>query len=118
MGYQKAKQFIQQTIPNDPLLSSALIFNLDPKDGSWLCNMNAIFENQSSLYGFEKQGDYEGSTLILNGANSFQKELNEDINLYKNGGLPKISQNDIIKVENAGHGLHFEQPRIVRKLIH
>jgi hypothetical protein len=46
LGYKGAKSHIQKVVPA-PILQSALIFNLDPKDGSWLVNLKAIKENQA-----------------------------------------------------------------------
>ena len=54
---------------------------------------------------------------MLNGADSFQKEILDDAKFY-NKVLPSVTNDDIIMLENAGHGLHFEQPLKVRRLIH
>ena len=54
---------------------------------------------------------------MLNGAESFQKEILNDASFY-NKFFPRVTNDDIVMLENAGHGLHFEHPIKVRKLIH
>ena len=54
---------------------------------------------------------------MLNGAQSFQREILDDARFY-NHVFPAVTNKDIVMLENAGHGLHFEQPIAVRKLLH
>jgi len=54
---------------------------------------------------------------MLNGERSFQREILEDKKFY-NESLPNLKESDIVMVEGAGHGLHFEKPALVRKLLH
>ena len=54
---------------------------------------------------------------MLNGAQSFQKEILDGAQHYQ-PVLPSVTNDDIIMLEDAGHGLHFEQPLKVRKLLH
>jgi len=54
---------------------------------------------------------------LLNGADSFQREILDDAKFYKHA-LSSVTDDDIVMLENAGHGLHFEQPVRVRKLVH
>ena len=54
---------------------------------------------------------------MLNGERSFQKEIIDDKKFY-NDSLPNVENSDIVMVEGAGHGLHFEKPALVRKLLH
>ena len=54
---------------------------------------------------------------MLNGALSFQREILDDAKFY-NKVFPSLTNDDIVLLENAGHGLHFEQPVKVRKLLH
>ena len=54
---------------------------------------------------------------MLNGAESFQREIINDASFY-NKCFPGVTNADIVMLENAGHGLHFEHPIKVRKLIH
>ena len=54
---------------------------------------------------------------MLNGAESFQREILDDALFYRKA-FPKLVNDDIVMLEKAGHGLHFEQPVKVRKLIH
>ena len=103
---------------SDPVLQSALLFNLN-QDCSLQVNLQAIHDNQQNIYGFPKGFDhtFDGPCLMLNGADSFQREILDDVNFYKHA-FPKISADDIVMIKEAGHGLHFEQPAKVRKLIH
>jgi pimeloyl-ACP methyl ester carboxylesterase len=52
---------------------------------------------------------------MLNGNDSFQQEICRDVSLYRQGGLVALNQEDIVMVEHAGHGLPFEQPKVVAK---
>jgi pimeloyl-ACP methyl ester carboxylesterase len=54
---------------------------------------------------------------MLNGAQSFQREILDDVSFYRKC-FPELSSDDIVMLDNAGHGLHFEHPIKVRKLIH
>lgn len=54
---------------------------------------------------------------MLNGAESFQREIIDDASFYRSC-FPDLTNDDIVMLENAGHGLHFEHPIKVRKLIH
>ena len=44
---------------------------------------------------------------MLNGADSFQREILDDVKFY-NRLFPNITNDDIIMLKDAGHGLHFE----------
>ena len=44
---------------------------------------------------------------MLNGAQSFQKEIIDDASFYQKA-FPRLTNDDIVEVPNAGHGLHFE----------
>lgn len=46
---------------------------------------------------------------MLNGADSFQREILDDVKFYKHA-FPGIATDDIVMIEEAGHGLHFEKP--------
>ena len=101
----------------DEVLQTALLFNLNP-DGSLQVNLEAISKNQDNIYGFpEFEKTFEGRCLMLNGAESFQKEILNDASFY-NKFFPRVTNDDIVMLEKAGHGLHFEHPIKVRKLIH
>ena len=50
---------------------------------------------------------------MLNGAKSFQQEICREVSLYREGGLVGLTSSDIVMVDNAGHGLPFEQPKVV-----
>ena len=64
------------------VLQTALLFNLNP-DGNLKVNLKAIFENQQHIYGFPKLDSvYEGPCLLLNGADSFQREILYDAKFY------------------------------------
>lgn len=54
---------------------------------------------------------------MLNGAQSFQREILDHPKFY-NKYFPRLTDDDIVMLENAGHGLHFEHPLKVRKLMH
>ena len=56
--------------------------------------------------------------MMMNGENSFQREITKDIELYRAGGLPKLGISSLVTIEGAGHNLHFEKPRQVRAAIH
>jgi len=60
---------------------------------------------------------YDGPCLLLNGAESFQREILDDPKHYNNV-LTSVTEDDIVMLEGAGHGLHFEQPIKVRKMVH
>ena len=101
----------------DPVLQTALLFNLNP-DGSFQLNLEAIADNQANIYGFpDLDSTYEGPCLLLNGADSFQREILDDASYYRHA-LSSVTDDDIVMLKNAGHGLHFEQPMLVRKLVH
>lgn len=103
----------------DHVLQTALLFNLC-RDGSFACNLQAIYDNQHHIYGFPDLGTdstFEGPCLMLNGADSFQREICDDKKFY-NTLFPKVTTKDIVMLDGAGHGLHFEQPAKVRKFIH
>ena len=60
-----------KTEVKDPVLQTALLFNLNP-DGSFQLNLDAIANNQANIYGFPDLGStYDGPCLLLNGAQSF-----------------------------------------------
>ena len=44
---------------------------------------------------------------MLNGAQSFQKEILDEARHYQDV-LPSVKDDDIVMLEGAGHGLHFE----------
>ena len=111
----QASKLIDEKV-QDQILKSALLFNLKD-DGTFGCNLRAIYENQDAIYGYEPSGTFEGPTLLLNGERSFQREILDDKKYY-NESLPRVENSDIIMVEGAGHGLHFEKPALVRKLLH
>ena len=96
---------------------AALIFNLDRSSGGWLCNLDAIDQNQANIYGFDQQGEYDGPTLIINGENSFLAEISRDPSFYRDNGLTRVTDSTIVSVPNAGHNVHFEKPRVVKQLI-
>ena len=106
-----------KTEVQDLVLQTALLYNLNA-DGSLQVNLKAIYENQQHIYGFpEFDQTFEGRCLMLNGAESFQREILDDASFY-NKCFPSLTNDDIVMLENAGHGLHFEHPLKVRKLIH
>ena len=113
LGYQRAKQLIQTKI-TDPVLMSALVYNLHQMTGEWLCNLASIAANQKNIYGFDRMGTYEGPTLVINGEQSFLSEMQRDASVYREGGLTAVQQSDIIMVAKAGHNVHFDQPRLVK----
>ena len=41
----------------------------------------------------------------------------DDAKYYRHA-LSSVTDDDIVMLKNAGHGLHFEQPILVRKLVH
>ena len=45
--------------------------------------MEALANNIENLQGFEHSGEYLGPTLILNGADSFQKEIQNGLKFYQ-----------------------------------
>ena len=55
--------------------------NLDT-EGAWLTNLKALYENRRAIYGYEHRGEYLGPTLMLNGAESFQKDIQSDLKFY------------------------------------
>lgn len=116
LSEKEAKMAISRQVA-DPILQSALLFNLR-EDGSFSCNLEAIHSNQELIYGFEKTGgSYNGPCLMVNGARSFQREILEHPDFYSDV-FPSITERDIVTVEGAGHGLHFEKPNQVRSIIH
>lgn len=63
-----AVKLIKAEAAADPVLLAALLFNLN-RDGSLMCDVKAIFENQEHIFGFpELDSTFEGPTLMLNGA--------------------------------------------------
>jgi len=91
----------------DQVLQTALLFNLN-KDGTFQVNLQAIYDNQEHIYGFPDLGQtFDGPCLMLNGAESFQREILDDVKFYNNA-FPNLRSEDIFMLEEAGHGLHFE----------
>lgn len=54
---------------------------------------------------------------MVNGARSFQKEILDHPDFYSDV-FPNITERDIVMVEGAGHGLHFEKPNQVRSIVY
>ena len=50
---------------------------------------------------------------MINGAKSFQREICDD-RVFYNDSLPNLKNEDIVMVEGAGHGVHFEKPAVVK----
>ena len=105
IGMDGARKYIDKNI-EDPVLKQALLFNLE-EDASWSCNMRAIYRNKKDLFTYHNYGTFEGPTLFLNGAQSYQREIQDDILFYKNT-FPNANAADLIQIEDAGHGLHFD----------
>ena len=54
---------------------------------------------------------------MINGAKSFQREICDD-RVFYNDSFPNLKNEDIVMVEGAGHGVHFEKPAVVKKHLH
>eukprot|EP01022_Parablepharisma_sp_SALTPOND_P013381 TRINITY_DN1786_c0_g1_i1.p2 TRINITY_DN1786_c0_g1~~TRINITY_DN1786_c0_g1_i1.p2 ORF type:complete len:294 (-),score=19.43 TRINITY_DN1786_c0_g1_i1:33-914(-) len=79
----------------------------------WKCNMNTIFESLDMLFGFEHVGKYYGKkVLIVMGEKSVQYNLNVFQAVF-----PDIDKENITIVSGAGHWVHADKPKEVRKLI-
>lgn len=69
LGRKGAADYVKQKI-SDPQLQQAMLLNLN-EQGGWRVNLEAIRDNQNAIYGFKKVGQFDGPTLMLNGAQSF-----------------------------------------------
>merc|ERR1719174_2270367 len=79
MSLENAIKKIKNEV-EDQVLQTALLFNL-----------KAIYENQENIYGFpEVDKSFEGSCLMLNGSDSFQREILDDVKFY-NRLFPNIT---------------------------
>lgn len=82
MSLENAIKKIKNEV-EDQVLQTALLFNLNA-DCSLQVNLQAIYENQEHIYGFpELDQTFEGRCLMLNGAESFQREILDDARFYK-----------------------------------
>jgi pimeloyl-ACP methyl ester carboxylesterase len=115
LGLEGARKHIEKSI-EDPQLRQALQLNLNG-DATWACNMRAIHNNKSEIFTYRDYGTYYGPTLFINGELSYQRPIQDHISFYRIA-FPNAKESDLIEVEGAGHGVHFDQPMVVGRLLH
>ncbi|HAE90027.1 MAG TPA: alpha/beta hydrolase [Idiomarina sp.] len=85
------------------------------KDGdhfAWRLNLTAITERYDDIAGSVSDGDYSGPCLFIKGGNS--DYLTEQ---HKSQVTERFSNSQVKVVENTGHWLHAEKPRIFNRLV-
>lgn len=91
---------------SDPALRAFFLQSLDVKARKWRLNLETLAKEMPKIMSFpEIEGHYLGKTLFLSGANSdyVRTEHRPEIKAL----FPEAS---FIKISNAGHWLHAEQP--------
>lgn len=91
----------------DTTLQSFFTQSLNVKEQRWLYNLDALERDMPHILGFpDMDGQYDGLTLFLSGANS-------DYVLPKHRARIKalFTNARFAKIQDAGHWLHAEQPR-------
>ena len=113
LGFEGAHRALDQI---DPQIAFALKYNLRP-DATWSVNIEALFRNKKELFGYPDNGSFFGPTLFLNGEDSFQDPVQNEIRYYRKH-FPHAQYNDLLRVRHAGHAVHFDQPRVCTQLLH
>lgn len=92
---------------DDPALASFFTQSLDIKEKKWRLNLDVLAAEMPHILSFpELDGAFDSPVLFLSGANSdyVKREYRDEIKrLFPNAGF--------LKIQNAGHWLHAEQPR-------
>ncbi|CDW72916.1 UNKNOWN [Stylonychia lemnae] len=119
MSYKQAVEYINKELFDERAFASSLAMCLDrdsQEQAKLKLNLKAFDKNKSNLYGYEAYGQFRGPCLMINGRQSFQYEIENDVKFYQHV-FPEIKQQDIIILENAGHWVHAERKDEVIKLI-
>lgn len=115
LGFEGARKHIEKEI-DDPQLRQALQLNLNA-DATWNCNIKAIHQNKLEIFTYRDYGRFYGPTLFINGELSYQRPIQDQICHYRQA-FPDAKDSDLVEIKGAGHGVHFDQPIVVGRLLH
>ncbi|RUO73157.1 alpha/beta fold hydrolase [Idiomarina ramblicola] len=92
-----------------------LLKNLKKTDNGyqWRLNLEGLKQNYEQISAAVSKGQYEGPVLFIKGGNSnyLTEKHQQEVSSRFNTAAVKI-------IEDAGHWLHAEKPRIFNRLVH